>query len=198
MLSIYLGILGLGLFVGATLVFGVRLRRQPTKDAAEAYSRRMHAFFFGCLSTPFLVSLLVPGLTHLDAIAGVSPLPARGAFIAAGVILALPGLYFLGGSNRSLRSLGDGANAFRLTRRVVARDVYKYTRNPMSFGYYLCCLSLGLLSGSTVLTLYVLCGLIPAHLFFLKFFEERELELRLGESYREYRAAVPFLLPRPR
>lgn len=66
----------------------------------------------------------------------------------------------------------------------------------MSLGYYLSTLGLSFLIGSTLLTLYVLIGLIPAHLFFLKFFEERELELRFGESYKHYKREVPFLIPR--
>ena len=54
----------------------------------------------------------------------------------------------------------------------------------------------GFISGSTLLTLYVLFGVVPAHLFFLRFFEELELELRLGESYKEYKQKTPFLIPR--
>ena len=38
--------------------------------------------------------------------------------------------------------------------------------------------------------------MIPAHAFFLKYFEEVELELRFGESYLEYKKNVPFLIPR--
>jgi hypothetical protein len=62
--------------------------------------------------------------------------------------------------------------------------------------YYLFALGVGFISGSSLLTLYVLLGLIPAHLFFLRFFEELELELRLGESYKEYKEKTPFLIPR--
>jgi protein-S-isoprenylcysteine O-methyltransferase Ste14 len=65
----------------------------------------------------------------------------------------------------------------------------------MSLGYYLFSLSVGFISGSTFLTLYVLFGLIPAHLFFLRFFEELELELRFGESYQEYKQRTRFLIP---
>jgi protein-S-isoprenylcysteine O-methyltransferase Ste14 len=117
-------------------------------------------------------------------------------FLITGILLAIPGLYFLGISNKSLRALGSGANAFRLTKRIVEQDVYKYTRNPMSLGYYLFALGIGLISGSTLLTLYVLLGIIPAHLFFLKFFEELELELRFDESYKLYKHKVPFLIPK--
>jgi len=82
-----------------------------------------------------------------------------------------------------------------LTKRIVAEDIYKRTRNPMSLGYYLFSLAIGFVSGSTLITLGVLLGVIPAHIFFLKYFEELELELRFGESYLEYKKNVPFLFP---
>jgi protein-S-isoprenylcysteine O-methyltransferase Ste14 len=44
--------------------------------------------------------------------------------------------------------------------------------------------------------LVVLLAIVPAHLFFLKFFEELELSLRFGESYRQYKQKVPFLIPK--
>jgi protein-S-isoprenylcysteine O-methyltransferase Ste14 len=39
-------------------------------------------------------------------------------------------------------------------------------------------------------------GIIPAHLLFLKFFEELELELRFGDTYKQYKQKVPFLIPK--
>lgn len=196
MTSLYAGAVGLIAFVLAAITLGFRLRRHPSRRAAEKYSRTMHFLFFAGLGAPFLMAIIHPGLTRLDPLIGLDPLPARPLFVAAGVILGIPGIYLLGISNRLLRALGSGANAFRLTQRVVTADAYRRTRNPMSLGYYLSCVSLAFLSGSSLLTGYVLVGVIPAHLFFLKFFEERELELRLGASYADYKQAVPFLLPR--
>jgi protein-S-isoprenylcysteine O-methyltransferase Ste14 len=57
-------------------------------------------------------------------------------------------------------------------------------------------LAVGFVSGSTFVTLVALLGLIPSHIFFLKYFEELELELRFGESYLEYKKNVPFLIPK--
>jgi protein-S-isoprenylcysteine O-methyltransferase Ste14 len=193
---LYPGVLGVMVFVLGTVILGLWLRKYPSKANADQASRIMHLLFFAGLGAPFFVVMVYPGLTRLDALVGLEPLPWRPLLIAAGVIIAAPGVYLLVVSNRLLRALGSGANAFRLTKQVVARDVYRSTRNPMSLGYYLSALALSLLIGSTVLTLYVLVGLIPAHLFFLKFFEERELELRLGEPYRQYKQDVPFLIPK--
>jgi protein-S-isoprenylcysteine O-methyltransferase Ste14 len=91
---------------------------------------------------------------------------------------------------------GRGAPAFKLTSSVVDTGVYALTRNPMSFGFYAGCLGGALLTGSSYLLLYTVLGVIPAHLFNLKFLEELELRLRYGQSYERYRASMPFLLPR--
>ena len=196
MIALYLGLFGFLIFIMGVGILGLWLRRHPSKVNAENSSRVLHFLFFACLGTPFVVGFFFPGLTHLDALIGLNPLPIKLFFLILGIILAIPGLYFLAVSNKAIRALGSGANAFRLTRRIVEKDIYMYTRNPMSLGYYLFGISLGWMSGSTLLTLYVLLGIIPAHVFFLKFFEELELELRFGESYQQYKQKVPFLIPK--
>ena len=195
MIILYLGLVGLLAFGMGAAVLGLWLRKNPSKANAENSSRSMHFLFFAGLGTPFAISIFYPGLTHLDELVGLAPLPWKSVFLVLGILLAIPGLYFLVVSNKSLRALGSGTNAFILTKHIVEIDIYKYTRNPMSLGYYLFALAVGFISGSTLLTLYALLGLIPAHIFFLRFFEELELELRLGESYKEYRQKTAFLFP---
>jgi protein-S-isoprenylcysteine O-methyltransferase Ste14 len=92
--------------------------------------------------------------------------------------------------------MGQGSAAFFLTEQVVIRGVYLRTRNPMSLGFYMACVGVGLLAGSLAVTLGALLVITPVHLFNLKYFEERELELRFGQSYRDYRRQTPFLIPR--
>ncbi|HEY3312270.1 MAG TPA: methyltransferase [Anaerolineales bacterium] len=195
MVLLYIGLLGLLAFIVGVVILGRWLRKYPSKENAEKSSRIIHFLFFAGLGTPLLISIFYPGLTHLDELIGLDPLPLKPIFLIIGIILALPGLYLLDITNKLVRALGGGANAFRLTKQIVGTDIYRYTRNPMSLGYYLFALSMGFMSGSTLLTLYVLLGLIPAHLFFLKFFEELELALRFGESYKEYKQKTPFLIP---
>lgn len=190
---VFLGFLAFALGVG---ILGFWLRKHPSKVNAEKSSRIMHFLFFAGLVTPSLVSIFYPGITHIDELIGLNPLPLKTFFLIAGIILAIPGLYLLGMSNKLLRALGSGANAFRLTKQIVEKDIYKYTRNPMSLGYYLFSLAFAFISGSTLATLGVLLGLIPAHIFFLKFFVELEIELRFGESYKQYKQKVPFLIPK--
>jgi protein-S-isoprenylcysteine O-methyltransferase Ste14 len=197
MFTVYLVVFGLIIFAVGAGVLGVWLRANRSKENAERSSRVMHFLFFAFMVAPPFVGMVYPGLTHFDNLAGLKSLPWKPFFLVLGIVLAIPGLYFLGITNKLLRSLGSGANAFRLTKRIVAQDIYKRTRNPMSLGFYLFALALGLVSGSTFVTLTVLLGLIPAHIFFLKYFEDLELELRFGESYLEYKKSVPFLFPMP-
>jgi protein-S-isoprenylcysteine O-methyltransferase Ste14 len=193
--TIYFFFIGLFAFTAGVWILGAWLRSNPSKENAEKSSRLMHFLFFAGLVAPITLGLFSPGLTHFDELIGLKSLPWKTFFLVLGILLAIPGLYFMGTTNKLLRALGSGTNAFRLTKRIVADDIYKRTRNPMSLGYYLLVLALGFVSGSTFLTLFAALGLIPAHIFFLKYFEELELELRFGESYLEYKRSVPFLIP---
>ena len=194
--TIYYTLIGIVAFFLAALVLGIWLRGHRAKENAERSSRVTHFFFFAGLVAPPLVAIFYPGLTHFDALLGLPSLPFKPFTLALGILLAIPGLYFLTITNKLLRSLGSGTNAFILTKKIVNDDIYKRTRNPMSLGFYLCALAVAFASSSTFVLLVASLGLIPAHIFFLKFFEELELELRFGESYLEYKKSVPFLIPK--
>lgn len=196
MFVLYLGVVGFLAFTLGVGVLGLWLRRNPSSFNAEKSSRVMHSLFFAGMVAPGVVLLIYPGLSQLDKMVGLSSLPWRTFFLTLGILCAFSGLYLLGASNKLLRSLGEGANAFRLTKSVVDSNIYQRTRNPMSLGYYLWALGLGFISDSTLATLVVALAFIPAHIFFLKYFEELELELRFGEAYREYKQKVPFLIPK--
>ncbi len=196
MIVLYLGLFGLLAFALGVGILGLWLRENPSKENAEKSSRIMHFLFFAGLVLPPTIGFFSPGIAHLDKFVGLTPLSPKPLFLVAGIILAIPGLYFLAVSNKLLRAIGSGANAFRLTKKIVENDVYQVTRNPMSLGFYLFALALGLISGSSLFTLGALFGLIPAHLFFLKYFEELELELRFGEAYKQYKQNTPFLIPK--
>ncbi len=196
MVTIVLQVLGWAAFVLGVLGLGLWLRRHPTKEAAERSSRIAHALFFAGLVTPVTIGIFYPGFTHFDALLGLTPLPLRGVTIVIGLALLLPGAYLSVVSNRVIRMLGQGANAFVLTRHLMQGDIYQRTRNPMSLGYYMVYAGIALLAGSTYLTLLVVLGLIPAHIFFLRYCEELELLLRFGPGYLTYRSSVPFLFPR--
>ena len=100
MLTLYLAVAALIAFVAGVGILGLWVRRSPARSTGEQASRIAHFLFFTCLGVPVLVALFTPGLTRLDALAGLDPLPYRTACLVLGVALAIPGLYFFSGSNK--------------------------------------------------------------------------------------------------
>ena len=97
--------------------------------------------------------------------------------------------------NLALRGCG-APFGIALSRRLAVDWLYAWTRNPMVLATLALLVSLGLWFQSGLFILWVIVLVIPALLFYVKLFEERELEIRFGEPYRQYRAGTPMLLPR--
>ena len=92
---------------------------------------------------------------------------------------------------------GFGAPFFIVLSRKLASDwMYAWTRNPMVLATLALLLSLGIWFQSVLFVLWVLILFTPALLTFVKVYEERELEIRFGASYLEYKTRTPMLFPR--
>ena len=86
--------------------------------------------------------------------------------------------------------------AIALSMRLAADGLYAWTRNPMVLGTLACLLSMGIWFQSALFVLWVLVLVTPAWLVFVRVYEERELEIRFGAPYLEYRDRTPMLIPR--
>jgi protein-S-isoprenylcysteine O-methyltransferase Ste14 len=94
---------------------------------------------------------------------------------------------------------GFGAPFFiALSQKLAADWLYARTRNPMALAGLAFFLSLGIWFQSALFVLWVLIVFAPALLFFVKVYEERELEIRFGASYLEYKSRTPMLFPTSR
>ena len=91
---------------------------------------------------------------------------------------------------------GLGAPGILLSRKLAVDWLYSRTRNPMVLAGIAFFLSLGIWFRSTLFLLWVLVLFTPAILFFVKIYEERELELRFGTSYLDYKNKTSFLWPK--
>jgi len=191
-------LVGVGVFFIGVVILGLWLPRRSTAGAARVMSLVSHVLFNGGLAIPMVWGLFWPGAGRFDAITGLTPLPFLIVWRLLGGALLATGAYHFVLSNVALRKLGRGMACFVLSKQIVQASIYERVRNPMALGWYLMCLGVAFIAGSTYLTLYVLLGQIPAHVFYLKFFEERELELRFGESYAAYKRRVPLLVPNGR
>jgi len=100
--------------------------------------------------------------------------------------------------NLALKGLG-APFAIALSKKLAVDWLYAWTRNPMVLAFLAFLLSLGIWFQSMLFVLWVLVLFTPALLVFVKVYEERELELRFGVSYLEYKSRTPMLFPgRPR
>jgi protein-S-isoprenylcysteine O-methyltransferase Ste14 len=76
------------------------------------------------------------------------------------------------------------------TKKVIDAGFYRYSRNPM----YLCHLAIFLgeflLTGYTILLVYLVLAWLGLHLFITQW-EEPDLKKRLGKPYSEYLKRVP-------
>lgn len=167
------------------------LDRCHTASQAAGTTRFVH-FALGFL---FGVPIVRALTTHRDWPGWVIPIPPE---IGLALVLITGAASLLTVLNLALK--GFGAPFFIVLSRKLAADwLYAWTRNPMALAALALAVSLGIWFQSALFVLWVLVELAPALFFFLKVFEERELEMRFGTSYLEYKSRTPMLFPkRPR
>lgn len=97
--------------------------------------------------------------------------------------------------NLAVRGLG-APFGIALSRRLAIDWLYAWSRNPMVLASLALLVAVGIWFQSGLFVLWACLLVIPALLFFVKIFEERELEIRFGSGYLEYKARTPMLFPR--
>jgi len=73
---------------------------------------------------------------------------------------------------------------------------FKHSRNPMGFGAICMYLGMAIMVGSLSSIIVVLFFLFLLILW-IKKVEEKELEIRFGQDYKEYKKTTSFMIPRP-
>jgi protein-S-isoprenylcysteine O-methyltransferase Ste14 len=140
------------------------------------------------LGVPFIRALT----THQDWSGWVLPVPSEVGLllvIITGVACLLTVV--------NLAFKGLGAPFFiSLSRKLTADWMYAWTRNPMVLATLAWFLSFGIWFQSVLFVLWVLILFAPALLTYVKVYEERELEIRFGASYLQYKSRTPMLSPR--
>jgi protein-S-isoprenylcysteine O-methyltransferase Ste14 len=131
-------------------------------------------------------------ITHRNWSDWALPVPTEIGFV---LLILTAAATMLTVVNLALKGLG-APFFIVLSRRLAADWMYAWTRNPMVLALLAFLLSLGIWFQSVLFVLWVLILFAPALLFFVKVYEERELELRFGASYLEYKSRTPMLFPR--
>ena len=189
------GVMNLSIIVGGMLltfplvwIGRMILDRHQTISHAVLITTFVH---FG-LGFAFGIPIVLVLNTHQNWPDLVLPVPTVIGFI---LVLITGTVTFLTVANLALKGLG-APFFIKLSQKLATDWMYAWTRNPMVLSVLLFALSLGIWFQSTMFVLWVLILFAPALLFFVKVFEERELELRFGASYLEYKSKTPMLFPR--
>jgi len=122
----------------------------------------------------------------------VIPLPAE---LGLALMVVTGPVVLLTVVNLALQGFG-APFAIALSQRLAMNWLYAWTRNPMVLSFLAFLIAVGLWLRSALFVLWVVVLVMPAWLMFLKVYEERELEIRFGASYLEYKAKTPMLWPR--
>ena len=163
------------------------LDRHQTVDHAVRTTTFVH---FG-LGFTFGVPIVRALSTHQAWAGWVLPIPS---VIGLVLVIITGAATLLTVINLALK--GFGAPFFiKLSQKLASDWLYTWTRNPMVLAVLAFLFSLGIWFQSALFVLWVLILFAPALLFFVKMYEERELEFRFGASYLEYKSRTPMLFP---
>jgi protein-S-isoprenylcysteine O-methyltransferase Ste14 len=163
------------------------LDRHPTTSGAVWITTFVH-FAVGNL---LAIAIIRAVTTRQDWSDRALPIPAE---ISLSLTIVAGAAFLLTVVNLAWK--GFGAPFFiALSRKLSVEWLYAWTRNPMVLAGLASLLSLGLWFQSALFVLWILILFTPSLLFFVKVYEERELECRFGTPYLEYKSRTPMLLP---
>jgi protein-S-isoprenylcysteine O-methyltransferase Ste14 len=181
------------IFVGGTLlVFPVAWIGRTILDrnqTAVGWITMFVQFAVGVLAGVPVVRAFV---THQDWSDWILPVPSE---IGLALVIISGVACFLTVATLALKGFG-APGVIALSRKLAVNWLYAWTRNPMVLAALAWFLSLGMWFRSALFVLWVLVLFAPALLFYVKVYEERELEIRFGASYLEYKSRTPMLFPR--
>ena len=126
------------------------------------------------------------------------PLLPRWSEWALAILAGVPGLALVTWATATQWRIGRGTPAYTApTQHLVVAGPYRHCRNPIQLGanlyhFAICTVMAGSVTGFFALALGLTIGSS-----YHKFVEEKELDARFGEEYRNYRNQTPFLFLRP-
>ena len=137
---------------------------------------------------------------YLDSLFGWPEIIQYPFNLIIAIIILVIGFFFAIWSNIEIFRTGKGSPVplkGTHTTELVIKGPYKYSRNPMVFGYILFWIGLGFIFNSLFLTIGFAGFITIVLILLVKLWEEKNMMKRFGKSYFEFKGRVSFLIPLP-
>jgi len=162
------------------------LNRRPTADRATLLTIPIHYLEMILLGSAGIIAFRA---TQVHPIARV-PFPQSISWPLMQIFGVVATLTVL---NLAISGLGLPFAAV-LSKKLATSWLYRRSRNPMGLFTLLFCIAAALWMQSLHAILWTVLWLAPAWILYVRIYEERELEVRFGESYLQYKSRTPFFL----
>jgi len=143
-----------------------------------------------------LIALFLVISVWVDRALGLDRYFSLFAGLALGIPALLAGLYLVMWATFTFAETGGTPVPVNPPPRLVTGGPYGYVRNPMLAGMFLLLFGIGFLLRSFVIVFVFSPLFVMANVAEVKAIEEPELEMRLGDEYRRYKAKTPMFIPR--
>lgn len=139
--------------------------------------------------------LLIPA--HFVSPLGSTHIP-RHIELPLGIAVILLGIFFLLWSVSTFWRIGGGTPVpVASPVRLVTEGPFRYTRNPIKLGAVLFYCGAGTIVDTLVSGMVMLFIAVALGTLYHKSIEEKELRMRFGREYEDYRQRTSFLIPLP-
>jgi protein-S-isoprenylcysteine O-methyltransferase Ste14 len=144
------------------------------------------------MTIPVILVILLP---RLDKMIGMGSFYIGLGNIAIGILaLLFGGLLAFWTIFAQIRLASGTPFPMLPTKKLIIIGPFKYCRNPMTLGTVLMYFGIALMVGSYTSVLFVVL-FMSALVAYIKLVEEKELELRFGAEYLDYKNDTPFIIP---
>lgn len=173
----------------------IRMHLDLAKNRQKTSKKIISLIFVWVIFLILIPILLIPFGRFITKTLTISL--SREIEIIISILLIATGLFFYIWTNIVQWRIGKGTIAISApTQKLVTKGPYKLCRNPLELGAVLYYFGIGILFGSFKIGFFMFGVMFTLGSLYHKLIEEKELELRFGDSYREYKKKTPFILPK--
>jgi protein-S-isoprenylcysteine O-methyltransferase Ste14 len=169
---------------------------QKWQNQDTSNKNRLLALAIGALIFPILIpAFLILVSPQVDNCLGIGSFNYGSGNIITGVIaIILGGILAFWTIVIQIRLASGTPFPMLPTKKLLIVGPFKYCRNPMTLGTIIAYVGIAILIGS--FTALAGVAIFAAILIgYLKIIEEKELEIRFGSEYIEYKKKTPFIIP---